>query len=437
MKELYKILNEIKDTSSKTGKENILRENIENEYLIETLKFLFDDLIVTGISSKKISKPINAIEPNNTDLKALLKYLRNHNSGKDRDIATVKGYINTYKSIYGEDVANMVKGIVTKDYPMGISKVTINKVFGKGFIYKFDVRKGSKFEGKLKPNTEYLQTVKLDGIRSIITITNSGVEIRGRSGKLIEGLVDIEQVFLQHYKEYEEDLVFDGELLAIDETGNLPNDELFRKTSQILRKKGNKTGVQFVMFDTLPYYEFIDGKSKKTYVERRTELEGLKDELGRIQYEQGYTEVINIVDILYRGNDLSEIQKVQTKAENDGYEGTMLDEANAFYEAKRTKSLLKFKTFHTVDLRCLRVEEHIRGNKVGNIVVDYKGYELGVGSGFSDKDRKLFWEQKDKIENKIVEIGYFEESSNDKGGLSLRFPTFKLVRNDKDEVSYN
>jgi len=84
----------------------------------------------------------------------------------------------------------------------------------------------------------------------------------------------------------------------------------------------------------------------------------------------------------------------------------------------------------------LRVEEHTRGNKLGSIVVDYKGYELGVGSGFSDKDREYYWNNQDEIVGKIVEISYFEESSNDKGTESLRFPVFKAVR-EKDEVSYD
>lgn len=437
MKELYEILQSIKDTSSKTGKENILRDNKNNQLLKDTLQFLFDDLVVTGISSKKISKPINHIEPKNTDLNELFNYLSKNKSGKDRDIAVVKGYIHTYKKIYGEEIAEMVKGIITKDYPIGISKVTINKVFGKGFIYKFDVRKGSKFEGKLKPNTDYYVSKKVDGIRCVISVTKAGVELRGRSGKLIEGLIEIEKVFEQHYKEYEEELMFDGELLAIDETNSIPNDELFRITSQILRKKGNKTGVEFVMFDTMPLHEFKEGKSTKTFEIRRSELNCLKDELRTIQLEQEFPKVINIVDILYVGNDLEEINNVQKKAEAQGYEGTMLDEANAYYEAKRTKSLLKYKTFHTVDLKVLRVEEHVRGNKLGNIVVDYKGYELGVGSGFSDKQRDLYWNNKELIEGKIVEIGYFEESKNDKGGESLRFPTFKMLREDKNEISYN
>ena len=38
---------------------------------------------------------------------------------------------------------------------------------------------------------------------------------------------------------------------------------------------------------------------------------------------------------------------------------------------------------------------------------------------------------------KIVEIQYFEESENQSGGLSLRFPVYLRMRLDKTEPSYN
>ena len=91
----------------------------------------------------------------------------------------------------------------------------------------------------------------------------------------------------------------------------------------------------------------------------------------------------------------------------------------------------------TCDIRCLREEEgegKYQG-KLGKIICDYKGYELGVGSGFLDRDREFYWNNPNEIVGHIVEIQYFEESKNEKGELSLRFPIFKWVR-DKDEESY-
>ena len=127
------------------------------------------------------------------------------------------------------------------------------------------------------------------------------------------------------------------------------------------------------------------------------------------------------------------------EAIRNGDEGIMLSFANSFYSCKRSKELLKVKVFNSCDIRCIRVEEgegRLSGT-LGKIICDYKGYELGVGSGFTDAQRKEIWNNPNIIVDKIVEIQYFEETSNQNGGLSLRFPVFLQIRNDKNEVSYH
>lgn len=428
IRELYSILQDIKKTSSKKEKENILRRNKDNYLLQETLKFLFDDLIVTGLSKGKINKPLNLIVSEKGDLFDLFEYLKVNNSGKDKDIAYAKGFVFKINNTYGKDIAEMVQGIIIKDYPIGISKITINKVFGKGFIFKFDVRKGSKFEGVLKPKTLYAQSVKIDGHRCITIVDENGVEMRGRSGKKYEGLLELENIFLELYKKLNIPLMFDGELLLQDSSKTYSSDELFAKTSKALRTKGDKTQIEYILFDQMPLEEFISGKSKASYIERREALEYLCHLVNHT--------LIKPVEILYIGDDLNMINMVQKQVEEDGYEGTMLDDINAFYEAKRTKSLLKFKTFYTMDLKVIEVEEHRRGNKLGSLICQYKNSVVKVGSGFSEKQRKLYWENQSLIKDKIVEVGYFELSKDQNGKESLRFPTFKQVRDDKCEISY-
>ncbi|MDT0700347.1 ATP-dependent DNA ligase [Staphylococcus chromogenes] len=428
IKELYSILQDIKNTRSKKEKENILKRNKDNYLLQETLKFLFDDLIVTGLSKSKINKPLNPIMIEQSNLLELFEYLKTNNSGKDKDIAYTKGFVFKINNTYGKDIAEMVQGIIIKDYPIGISKVTVNKVFGKDFIFKFDVRKGSKFEGVLQPKTQYAQSVKIDGHRCITIVDENGVEMRGRSGKKYEGLLELENIFLDLYKKMKIPLMFDGELLLQDSNKAYNSDELFAKTSKVLRTKGDKTNLEYILFDQMPLDEFISGKSKANYIERREALEDLCHLVNHT--------LIKPVDILYIGDDLKMINQVQKQVEADGYEGTMLDDINAVYEAKRTKSLLKYKTFYTMDLKVIKVEEHRRGKKLGSLICQYKNSVVKVGSGFSEKQRKLYWENQSLVKNKIVEVGYFELSKDQNGKESLRFPTFKQIRDDKSDVSY-
>lgn len=78
--------------------------------------------------------------------------------------------------------------------------------------------------------------------------------------------------------------------------------------------------------------------------------------------------------------------------------------------------------------------------KLGALKIEFLGpdnkiYTNKVGSGFSKEEREYYWNHKDQILNKIIEIGYFEISQNQNGTYGLRFPTFKYVRSDKENIS--
>ena len=89
------------------------------------------------------------------------------------------------------------------------------------------------------------------------------------------------------------------------------------------------------------------------------------------------------------------------------------------------------------------IYEGSKGSKyegmLGGVYVDYKGTQVGVGSGFSDEERLEYFENPDLIVGKIIEVQYFGETKNQKNeDKSMRFPVFKMIRDDKDEddVSY-
>ena len=45
----------------------------------------------------------------------------------------------------------------------------------------------------------------------------------------------------------------------------------------------------------------------------------------------------------------------------------------------------------------------------------------------ADIDRQEFYKNPKKILGKQITVQYFEETENEKGGISLRFPTFKIL----------
>jgi DNA ligase-1 len=62
-----------------------------------------------------------------------------------------------------------------------------------------------------------------------------------------------------------------------------------------------------------------------------------------------------------------------------------------------------------------------------NVIIEHKGYDVSVGSGFSVEERRLFSDNPDLIIGKEITVQYFEESSNKDSELSLRFPTIKKI----------
>ena len=68
-------------------------------------------------------------------------------------------------------------------------------------------------------------------------------------------------------------------------------------------------------------------------------------------------------------------------------------------------------------------EEYL--DMLSQVWIEHKGYEVKVGSGFSQEQRLKYTQE--PIVGKTITVQYFEETSNDKGGISLRFPTVKHI----------
>jgi DNA ligase-1 len=61
------------------------------------------------------------------------------------------------------------------------------------------------------------------------------------------------------------------------------------------------------------------------------------------------------------------------------------------------------------------------------VMIQHKDYIVRVGSGFTIEQRQEFYKNPKKILGKIITVQYFEETKNQDGGISLRFPTFKIL----------
>lgn len=269
---------------------------------------------------------------------------------------------------------------------------------------------------------------------------NRGTLYRGdlisRQAQKFEGLDHIKNDLLSLYDGdamRRDSWVFDGELIYKNPEG-MSDGEAFRFGTGLLNSDNNdKTGIKFVIFDVIPVVEFDCGKCTVPYKTRRIWLNYLRAKIICKNLEN-----IEIVPMVYEGTDQSVISKWLDYAVEHDWEGLMLN-TDVPYRRARHNGCLKIKRFYTVDLRITAIEEgqNRLAGTMGALVVDYKGNELRVGSGFDDATRAAVWANPDNYIGKIVECKYKEVSCDKKTGAeSLQFPTFVRFRDDKNEVSY-
>lgn len=442
--EVADIIKQVSETSSKKEKEGILALHKDNTLLGKVLNHIFNPYVKTNIAKKKLSKQLSIeVETVLGNVEAYMHFLANDSTGKDTDIAIVQRFILSQP----KEIKWLLEAMATKELKIGATSSTINKAFGDGFIPTFDVMLAEKYtevkKVKVKGETvkklyehwqryvgkRVIATKKLDGNRCVVFVRDDGsVEIYSREGHIMEGFHEIEDAFAKFPKGN----VYDGEILATNEEG-LNSQQLFKKTSKIVKKKGIKTGVEFHAFDFLPVMEFENFGGWDMICEQRKKL------LAKM-VEMMNNPLVHYVEPLYIGEFNKEIIDALAKEAKDNQEeGIMVQLADAPYECKRTFSILKVKAFESADLRCLGVYEGKSGKnvgKLGGVVLDFKGHKVNVGGGFSDEQREEIWSDPTLVIGKIIEIQYFEESEDENGELDLRFATFKTIRDDKSEPSY-
>lgn len=429
MKEIYEvkgIFNKISNVSSRLAKEKILRDNKDNKLFIKCLKFLIDDNVVTGISTKKLNKDVSKSFITIENIEGLIKYLEFNNTGKDENISDVKCFITNQDN----ELHEFLELFVTKKLRLGMNAKVVNKIIP-GLIPSFEVMLADSYDknkSKITGKEDFILTTKLDGSRIIAIKHFDIISFYSRQGKVIQDLIEIEEVF-KHLPNG----IYDGELLAIGKFEN--SAEQYKETMKRSRINGTKVGLKMVCYDFIKSVnEFENGVDLTPCIERKNKL---KEILSKYP-----NEFVKYLEPLYVGKDLSKINEFSQMAVVNGEEGIMLNVANAKWEGKRVKTLLKVKIFHEADVLVYDLFEGDGKFKgmLGGIKVKflYNGIECNCecGSGFKQHEREYYWQHKGELLNNVVTIGYFELTTNQNNNqYSLRFPTWKnIIRNDKSSL---
>jgi DNA ligase-1 len=308
--------------------------------------------------------------------------------------------------------ATLVYNILQKDLRAGFSISTVNKALDRTAIYEFKTMLAHKYDPKKVTEWPVYVEPKLDGMRCVAIVKRTGVEFVSRSGKPITSI--------PHLEKQTQDLIRDN--FGLDATiyidGELTSGENFNISISALRKKDEVAQeAKFHIFDILTENEF-KGITLVKQIDRIKAIQELHNP---------HPNLTIIHHHLAEDND--EVLELYNMYRQQGEEGVIVKDFNGVYEPKRSYAWMKIKDCNDADLKTVGYfegEGKYEG-MLGGIIVDHNGVEVRVGSGFSDAQRKEFWENSDQMHFAIAEIQYHEVTPDG----SLRHPRFVRFRDDK------
>ena len=428
IKSILEKLETLKNISSTNAKKDFLKQNNSDNDFKMFLHYLLNPRFITGIDEAKINKPFTQMQHLViSSFKELFEYLSKNNTGKALDVAICNSFLVNAAKYYSlsEKEFSILKQIICKNYKIGVNVKLVNSVYGNNFIPVHEVQLGMSADNlKLKDDDIVVLTQKLNGTRG--TYING--EILSRQGIPFTGLDHIIEPLNQYFSDY----FIDGELIRKNIDGISDNENFRIGTGVLNSDNSDKSCIEFIVFDIVPVKEILlDKKSKDTYLQRRITLDWFSDLLNKRNIRS-----IRVVPELYCGKN-PPIDTWLDRADSMGWEGLMLNKDVPYY-CKRHNGLIKIKKFKHSDLKIIGFEEGSGKNKgmLGAFIVDYKGNSVNVGSGLTDLQRKEYWENRDSLIGKIIQVKYKEESyDKNTKKYSLQFPVFECLRFDKNEQS--
>lgn len=417
---LQNFVDQMKATSSLNEKKVIIGTIKNDEFIKRALKYAYDPYKKYYVTSATCKKRSDLYElPVFADLFCILddlngRYVTGHDA-----IGLVNGFIKEQD----ERFEDLIFSIIDRNLELRASASVINKVIP-GLIPTFDVALANKFDPKRADwNDVWLASRKLDGVRCLTIVDIQGnVKCYSRQGNEFETLDVVREAVKQMGLR---GVVFDGEICLMDKNGDEDFPGIMK---QIKRKNHTIDNPRYVMFDYLTLSEF-DSKTSEMVLTSR---------LGRfakvVEHIESsiYLSVLNQVVV----TDDDHFAKLSAEAEELGHEGLMVRK-NVGYEGKRTQNLLKVKKFFDAEYQVvdLDFEDHrvIREGKevvmpmLAQVWIEHKGYKVAVGSGWNQEQRIRYQKNPSELIGKTITVQYFEETKNQQGGISLRFPTVKHV----------
>ena len=413
-------------TNSNSDKLEVLKTYTQYESVCKALNYTYDTYKQYGVTSANCKKNSDLMGHPNTygSIFTLLDDLNNRVCTGHTAIANVNRFVHE-NFIYKDLIFNMIdRNLKTRSTTSMINKVK------PGLIPTFDVALAKAFDEKTQKKViwedRWFVSRKLDGVRCLTVIDANGEpKFFSRQGKeflTLDNLkTDIKALGLKN-------MVLDGEVCILNETG----DEDFAGIIKEIKRKDHTIATPFYwMFDMLDMQDFNSKTSEVTFGQRIADLNALFNTSKLKLYSP------LLIGVLEQkiGND-QVFSEMMAESKAGGWEGLMLRK-DSTYKGKRSNEILKVKQMFDEEYIVVDLENDIHrvivdGSEVEelmlkNVIIEHKGNQVRVGSGFSHEQRRHYFANPNEILGKQITVQYFEESQSKSGEYSLRFPVIKAV----------
>jgi ATP-dependent DNA ligase len=410
---------------------NTLKKH-DSEELRDVLRMALDPAITFGI--KKLPAPDkNTLKSINGDEGWYRKFteLASMLANRDWTGKVAQNAVAEFLGACDENQRKWTERILKQDLRINVGAKDVNNAFENMVIQIFEVPLATDY-AKVKPKDlkgQWVMEPKLDGGRAVAVLPKNQGKVRllSRTGKEWNNFESI-RAKLQRWNDARQGptIYLDGEVVSLDEEGRIDFQQI-QKT--MMRKDGVEVGrLQYVVFDYATEDEWYE--PKLPYSER------LDQALDTVQSIATDASDLTVVAVAPRTTLVDPmvalLESWCTQFVHNGYEGAMARRADLPVENKRSKRLIKIKTFQDDEGEVIGAVEGTGkyAGMLGALQCKHKnGKEFEIGSGFDDAQRQEFWANHNDLGlPRLVSFKFFELTDD---GIP-RFPIFRYFRSEQD-----
>lgn len=427
LSKLANLQQQMQATRQRSKKQAILQEHCD---LFRILRLIYDPSVTFGATSRCIKEELLAEkdlpEDPSKDLEAALKLL------SERHCKSTQQCANSISQETLPSLRPIFRQCLDKNLQLGIGAQSILAIIEPDSAHPgLPISLGVPFDEEyvkksMLKGINYLISRKYDGVRCLarcqLIKSRVTVELLSRSGKPIPNVEHLKRCIEDIVTRIGYNVILDGELVSIERDAA----ENFSRVMSIVSSKAASEErlkeLQLKVFDVLQPHEFVKHNAGgKTLTQR----------LARWPGDHGPISLI----AQHRLRSCSDLPHHSSEDALPPWEG-IICRADVPYRGCRSRDILKIKAFSDAEFKALRVETSVMSFPpsilepaplMTAVVIEHKGVEVLVGSGWTVEQRQLFAKDQSQIVGKLITVQYFGET----GRGSLRFPTVKAVHGDQ------